>query len=269
MKQILIKKLSIKINVFILSCFVFNLNYVFSDGCCDCLSSNSGGKGSKTNLEGIQLSTQDIETIKTILTFCYMLKTNLLFNSSNPISAGFISGAVGSIDKIQSWQDVEALVSTFNCVKAEPLKNYIYLKNNEVDKDLFFMFSENGILHFAVPFILKTQGFKINIPIVLKLYKGGNKALGDYYSKLSEADKLVLFKFDQANDNHEIYNCLVDMDTLSIDGYNKESCTDINKAMFSIVSNKGKTCYLIGSFDDLKNLDLNTFKPKYLFTPLA
>ena len=41
MKQILIKKLSIKINAFILSCFIFNLNYVFSDGCCDCLSSNS------------------------------------------------------------------------------------------------------------------------------------------------------------------------------------------------------------------------------------
>ena len=37
MKQILIKKLSIKINAFILSCFIFNLNYVFSDGCCDCL----------------------------------------------------------------------------------------------------------------------------------------------------------------------------------------------------------------------------------------
>lgn len=80
MKQIPIKKLSIKINAFILSCFIFNLNYVFSDGCCDCLSSNSGGKGSEINLEGIQLSSQTIQTIKTILESCYMLKTTLLIN---------------------------------------------------------------------------------------------------------------------------------------------------------------------------------------------
>ena len=118
------------------------------------------------------------------------------------------------------------------------------------------MFSTNDILPFAVPFILKTEGFEINIPNILKLYTGGNNALVDYYSHLSEADKLVLFKFDQANDKHEIYNCLVDIDTLSIDGYQKESCTDINKAITYIALNKGNTCYLIGSLDDLKNFDL-------------
>ena len=73
------------------------------------------------------------------------------------------------------------------------------------------MFSTNDILPFAVSFILKTEGFKINIPNILKLYTGGNNALLDYYSQLSEDDKLVLFKFDSANNKYEIYNCLVDM----------------------------------------------------------
>lgn len=118
------------------------------------------------------------------------------------------------------------------------------------------MFSTNDILPFEVSFILKIQCFEINIHNILKLYTGGNKALGDYYSQSSEADKLVLFKFDQANDKHEIYNCLVDIDTLSIDGYQKESCTDINKAITYIALNKCNTCYLIGSLDDLKNFDL-------------
>ena len=269
MKPIFIKKLSIKINAFILSCFVFNLNYVFSGGCCDCLSSNSGGKGSKSNLEGIQLSPQDIETIKTILKFCYMSKTSLLINSRDYGYAGFLNDSVGLIDKIQSRQDFVSLVSKFNCVKAQPLKNYNYLADIKVDKNLFFVFSKRDELFFEVSFILKTQGFEINIPNIIKLYKGGNNALSDYYSRLSEADKLVLFKFDSANDKCEIYNCLVDMDTLAINGYKREHCTDINKAIASIALNNGKTCYLIGSFDDLKNFDINTFKPKYLFTPLA
>lgn len=59
------------------------------------------------------------------------------------------------------------------------------------------------------------------------------------------------------------------MDTLSINAYQKEHCTDINKTIISIASNKDKTYYLIGSLDDLKNFDINAFKPKYLFTPLA
>lgn len=125
-----------------------------------------------------------------------MLKTNLLINSLDSNSARFIGDSVDLIDKIQSRKDFELLVSKFNCVKAKPLKNYNYLKNIEADKVLFFMFSTNDILPFAVSFILKTEGFKINIPNILKLYKGGNNALVDYYSHLSEDDKLVLFKFD-------------------------------------------------------------------------
>ena len=118
------------------------------------------------------------------------------------------------------------------------------------------MFSTKDILPFEVSFILKTQGFGINIPNILKLYTGGNNALVYYYSHLSEDDKLVLFKFDSDNNKCKIYNCLVDMDTLSINAYQKESCTDINKAITYIALNKGNTCYLIGSLDDLKNFDL-------------
>lgn len=198
-----------------------------------------------------------------------MLKTTLLIDSRDYISARFIGDSVDLIDKIQSRKDFELLVSKFNCVKAKPLKDYIYLENTDDDEVLFSMFLKNDILPFAVPFILKTEGFEINIPNILKLYTGGNNALVDYYSHLSEDDKLVLFKFDSDNNKCKIYNCLVDMDTLSIYGYKRELCNDIKEAMISIDSNKGKTCYLIGSFADLKNPDLNTFKPKYVFTPLA
>lgn len=88
-----------------------------------------------------------------------MLKTNLLINSLDYISARFIGDSVDLIDKIQSRKDFELLVSKFNCVKAKPLKDYIYLENTDDDEVLFSMFLKNDILYFEVSFILKTQGF--------------------------------------------------------------------------------------------------------------
>ena len=244
--------------------------------CCNCLGScdKSGGKSDESKKSSEYKPTkEELEKIKTILQKCFSIKINVYKysnNKSNITNCTYLADGLNSVKISDTLGALEGMAEHFNTFKGVILQNYIFLNNDDEDKDIFVNF--NNIENFKLSVILKSNESKIDLVKDTQLITGDINTFSDYYSKLQDENKLVLVKVNTDKEPSDteyltIFYGLVDMNTLKIKGYTSyKPAKDENLIdTFNFNNTFLQQNYLIGYFKDLKDLTFDNFVTLKMF----
>ena len=262
-----------------LSGFILNTTYNFSVGCCNCLSSSgkSGGKSdeSKKNQDDIEMNDKDFLFMKKLLNTLIEMKCCALDVYESEIRTSvLLESNKNHINNANSLNMIKLIVDGCNTSPYDvtPCKNYKMFINKNNDNNMFIAFTEKNFKNAALAVFLKSQKFKINLDLAIELTRAGKEKLFEYYNSLDEDNKLLLINIfynpSKSSTEMNIFYSLVDMDTLTINGYESTDVADLNE-LKNLIGQKIRSgiisFYAVGYFKDIKNHTLDNFVPKRFF----